>query len=223
MPEDYFWNILLTEQGLELIVSQLYVACGYLLSYLGMAGGGGVRVGCGCGLGFHVTLDSTGRSPPGPTPPLMVMFLLLFKSFSCRLFNLAKLKKWNPICVNKQSDFSQLSPGKDCLLIISFPNIRVPRDMQQGGTGMSLSLSPRGRGLGGRRARCPSKGGMYQIQSGPRTSGFSVSSPTGPSTRDFRHVRRGRAVSTSHILLNSLGTSSYEEGLKRRLECKPPH
>lgn len=49
LPGDYFWNILPTEQGLELITSQFYVGCGYLLFYLGMAG-----VGCGCGLGFLV-------------------------------------------------------------------------------------------------------------------------------------------------------------------------
>lgn len=49
LPEDNFWNILLTQLGLELIASLFYVVCGYLLFYLGMA-----WVGCDCGLGFHV-------------------------------------------------------------------------------------------------------------------------------------------------------------------------
>lgn len=47
--EDNFWNILLTEPGLKLIASQLYVACGCSLFYLGVAG-----VGCNCGLSFCV-------------------------------------------------------------------------------------------------------------------------------------------------------------------------
>lgn len=153
MPEDYFWNILLTEQGLELIASQFYVACGYLLFDLGMAG-----VGCGCGLGFHGTLDFAGRSPPGPTPSLIVMFLLFFKSFSCRFFSLAKLQKWNPICVNKQSDLSKLSPGKAHLLNHLFsqypspPHHAARRDRNE-------SVGPRGRSPRRRWARSMAQGG----------------------------------------------------------------
>lgn len=128
MPEDYFWNILLTEQGLELLASQFYVACGYLLFDLGMAG-----VGCGCGLGVHGTLDFAGRSPPGPTPSLIVTFLLFFKSFSCRFFNLAKLQQWNPICVNKQSDLSKLSPGKAHLLNHLFSQYPSPPPCSKAG------------------------------------------------------------------------------------------
>ena len=108
LPEDYFWNILLTEQGLELLASQFYVACGYLLFDLGMAG-----VGCGCGLGVHGTLDFAGRSPPGP--------------------NLAKLQQWNPICVNKQSDLSKLSPGKAHLLNHLFSQYPSPPPCSKAG------------------------------------------------------------------------------------------
>lgn len=107
VAEDNFWNLLLTEPGLELIASQFCVGCGCSLFYLGMAGWGVTVVWV-----FMSALNFTGRSPPsGPTQPLIVMFLfvIFFLSFSYRLFNLAILQKWNAICIHKQSNISKWS------------------------------------------------------------------------------------------------------------------
>lgn len=79
VAEDNFWNLLLTEPGLELIASQFCVGCGCSLFYLGMAGWGVTVVWV-----FMSALNFTGRSPPsGPTQPLIVMFLfvIFFKAF----------------------------------------------------------------------------------------------------------------------------------------------